>query len=628
VSDTLNLSLIAQAAQVTDIDTERRIITGTVVPFGERGRTNLGLRAVRHGAVQFTNPSDPLVLGTYGHGDEHGTERGPVVARMTAYEMSADRFRARFRVADGTLGDRLLAEADPRTGTRSMLSIELDGTVIDLTTGDIVSGLCEYVAFVPIGAYATARVDSVAASAHPLTGDSVTLAHRARFGRTLIEVGGGQPPAQQQAPQQQQQAPQPVHFAAPQQQQAPQQQAPQQQAPAGTAPGGDLLAQVGGWWLSQQFAQQAQQQGMPQQAPPPPAPVATLGASGGLPTQGMPQHAQHAQPAPGTQPSASPRSAVRTLAGLRAAMHRGDESAVQNLRAALADIVSAGGAGNTGGNADSTGLELFQGPPGTIGQELWSGASYTRRFVPLFTPKVLTSWKFGGWRWVTKPKLAAYSGNKDEVPTSGVKVEYVTDEAERVAGAWDIDRKFRDFGDADFWAGFYAGQTESYLELSDQAAAAALGGYALDMGTDANRPTGYAGVTVAAGILPAVALGQAMLEDTPNVRRPADFIGMNTGDWLSLTNVTNLDLPAFLALLGVRPEQFLRSNQFAAGKVTLGVTPAISFYELGGGSPIRVEALDVAHAGIDSGAYGYYGTLLNRPGGVISVPIGTVQAGG
>lgn len=619
----LNLSLIAQAARVTDVDTERRVITGTVLPFGERGRTNLGLRAVRHGAVQFTDPANPLVLGTYGHGEEHGTERGPIVARMTAYEMGADRFRARFRVADGELGDRLLAEADPRTGTRSMMSIELDGTVIDLTTGDIVSGLCEYVAFVPIGAYATARVDSVAASAHPLTGDSVTLAHRARLGRTMLEVGGGQPQAQQQAPAQPQQAPAPVQYAQPQQQQAPAQ--PQQQAPAGTSPGGDLLAQVGGWWLQQQAANLMQPQ--QQQAPAAPAPVATLNASGGLPTQGLPQGHQPA-PAPGTRPSGSPRSAVRTLAGLRAAMHRGDDGAVANLRAALSDIVNAGGAGNTGGNADSTGLELFQGPPGTIGQELWSGASYTRRFVPLFTPKVLTSWKFGGWRWVTKPVLAPYTGNKDEVASSGVKVEYISGEAERLAGAWDIDRKFRDFGDADFWAGFYAGQTESYLELSDQAAAAALGDYATDMSVNGNRPAGYAGVTVAAGILPAVALGQAMLEDTPNVRRPADFIGMNTGDWLTLTNVTNLDLPAFLALLGVRPDQFLRSNQFAAGAVTLGVKPAISFYELGGGSPIRVEALDVAHAGIDSGAYGYYGSLLNRPGGVISVPIGTVQAGG
>jgi hypothetical protein len=51
------------------------------------------------------------------------------------------------------------------------------------------------------------------------------------------------------------------------------------------------------------------------------------------------------------------------------------------------------------------------------------------------------------------------------------------------------------------------------------------------------------------------------------------------------------------------------------------VKPALTFYELGGGAPIRVEALDVARAGIDSAVYGYWATLLNRPGGIISVPL-------
>jgi hypothetical protein len=596
--------LIAAADQPVAVDRQRRTITGTFAPFGEPGRTNLGPRKLRASAVQLA----PIVLGTYGHGDEWGADRGPVVARLVAAEMTAAGVRGSFRVSPGPLGDQLLTEADPATGTRACMSIELDDCMAEPgPDGDIVAAApLEYVAFVPIGAYASARVDQLVARAHPTgTGDSVTLPMQ---------------PAQPAQP-----APQPpATFTAP---------APAAPVPpaAGTpAPAGDLhasvanlgalmqLAQSGA--LAQLFPQQQQQQQQQQQpAAAPPA------HAGGLPVSSMPQ--QPGQPAPGVAPSAGPSSkgsGVLTIARLRAAMHRGDDAAIGQLRAALADIVSAGGAGNTGGNANSTGLELFQGPPGSIGQELWSGATYSRRFVPLFTPKVLTTWKFGGWRWVTKPTMGAYAGNKAEVPSSPVKVEYHSGEAERLAGAWDIDRKFRDFGDADFWSGFYAGQTESYLELSDQAAAAALAAFALDMGDDANRPAGYAGVTVADagnGMLATVALGNAMLEDTPNVRRQADFIGMNTGDWLALTQYTSLDLPAFLALLGVKPDQFLRSNQFAEGSLTMGVTPAISFYELGGGAPIRVEALDVAHAGVDSGVYGYYGTLLNRPGGVISVPL-------
>ena len=71
----------------------------------------------------------------------------------------------------------------------------------------------------------------------------------------------------------------------------------------------------------------------------------------------------------------------------------------------------------------------------------------------------------------------------------------------------------------------------------------------------------------------------------------------------------------------VQPGAFLRSPLVPAGKVIMGARPAISFYELGGGSPIRVEALDVAKGGIDSAVFGYVGTLVNRPGGIISVPL-------
>jgi hypothetical protein len=57
--------------------------------------------------------------------------------------------------------------------------------------------------------------------------------------------------------------------------------------------------------------------------------------------------------------------------------------------------------------------------------------------------------------------------------------------------------------------------------------------------------------------------------------------------------------------------------------VVLGVRKAARFRELGGGSPIRVEALDVARAGIDSAVYGYTATYMTRPGGIISVPLTT-----
>jgi hypothetical protein len=86
-------------------------------------------------------------------------------------------------------------------------------------------------------------------------------------------------------------------------------------------------------------------------------------------------------------------------------------------------------------------------------------------------------------------------------------------------------------------------------------------------------------------------------------------------------DLTNLDLPAFLALLKVNPDNFMRTQEVAQGSVVMGVTQAMTFRELGGGSPIRVEALNVAQAGVDSAVYGYTGISGDRPGGVISVPL-------
>jgi hypothetical protein len=206
------------------------------------------------------------------------------------------------------------------------------------------------------------------------------------------------------------------------------------------------------------------------------------------------------------------------MARLQAALCRGEDTT--QLRAALADITN-------------TGLDIFQRPAGALGEQLWTGGTYQRRFTPLFRNKELTSWKFGGWRWVTKPVLEHYAGDKALINGNPVEVEYVEEEASRVAGGWDIDRKYRDFGDEAFWTGFYEAQVESYLEITDDDAATALIGFAKDISVDANVPAEYAGSNdpVPVGptqVLKAAALGTAILEDTPNVRTSPNYVVLNT----------------------------------------------------------------------------------------------------
>ena len=623
--------LQAEAAQVEDIDVQRRVITGLVVPYGVPGRTNVGHTAIRAGAVQFREP-DRRVIGVYGHTGLPGEPKpvwpeGAAVSRMVAMEDTPDALRMRFKVAATPLGDQLLAEADPAMGTRSSLSIEMVGLQYDPWTGDIVSGLCEFVGHVPLGAYDDAKVTAVAASLHypnPEGDDVRRRLSRSPFAREFIVVGGGGQPGQpqqqaqqQQAPAQpggqpqQQQAPAPVFQQQPQQQQ---QLAPlqaQQQAPAQLVP--QQQAQPVDWSALAAFAQasgllQAQQApppavfGQPQQ---PAQPVYAASPGGVLP--------QGALPAP-VQPSAGPKvgnDAVRRMAALQAQAYRQGGFTPQ-LQAALADITP-----------NSGGLDLFDAPAGVIGEQLWSGeGAYQRRYTTLMRQQPLTSWKGTGWEWVTKPKVDVYPGNKAVIPTNTVSVAPKEWEAERVAGGWDIDRKFKDFGDAAFWEGFYAAQTDSYREVTDDQAVAFLVASARDITTDANVPTEYQGVNVAqADIFKAAALGNAILEDTKNVKRSASYVLMNSADWLSLLNYTNLDLPAFLQLLGVKPEQFMRTGDVPAGSLIMGVTQAATFRELGNGAPIRVEALNVAQAGVDSAVYGYTAKSLDRPGGIISVPL-------
>jgi hypothetical protein len=308
---------------------------------------------------------------------------------------------------------------------------------------------------------------------------------------------------------------------------------------------------------------------------------------------------------------AAAADSVERLIELQAAQYSsgGDVS----IQAALADITN-------------TALPIFQRPAGAIPKTLWSNSGYTRRFVPLLSPQPLTSMKFGGWEFTELPEMDDWAGDKTQIPTNEVDTREIEGTAARLAGGWDIDRKFRDFGDAAFWAKFYAAQTESYARKTDAKAAAAIIAAAQDVTGTATvagytRPAGYGTVAESADVLRAVAFGSAYLEDTPLVEQSPDYVLMNTQDWLSLLDLTNLDLPAFLSLMGVQPGAFLRRSNVPAGTVILGCKPALEWYELPGAAPIRVEALDVARGGIDSAVFGYWGTLHVRPGGIISVPL-------
>ena len=230
--------------------------------------------------------------------------------------------------------------------------------------------------------------------------------------------------------------------------------------------------------------------------------------------------------------------------------------------------------------------------PGWLG-ELWDGIGYTRVIVPLVTSRALTHYRMTGWKWVEKAKVGKWAGDKTEIPTNTPSTEPANIDAERWAGGWDFDRKFIDFGDREFIASFLRSAAEDYALKTDTEVATDL----------------VAGATAVAGTAPDML--RAVSRGAQAVRRARagapSFVLVNDADLESLLDFNNLDVPAFLGTLGISPESWVASDLVPAGSVIVGVKRGFEFYELPG-SPIRVQALDLARGGIDHAVYGYTAT--------------------
>lgn len=540
------LTLTAAAA---DDSRPPRTAEGILVPYGEPGRTSLGLKTVRRGALQFTadsvQPGSIKLVGTYGHNNE------AAVSRLVEHQDRPEGLWGRLRIAETPAGDLLLAEI--RDGVRDGLSVELSALTFDPADPDVVtSARLDFVAHVPVGAFDSARVHALAAALpDPLNGETVTT--------PVLE------PAQ----------------------------------PAATPAAAPALDAAG---LQQLLAGLQALQAAAHVAPSSEPSAAALLGVNGLPV------------APSSSSSSDPIMEAATLA---AALHQGagDE---RQLLAALQDVTASN-------------LPLLQQGSSRLGDKLWEGASYSRQFVQLMRQKPLTSLTYYGWEFTELPKVQPWAGDKQPISGNPVSVRQVPFTAQRCAGGWDVDRAYKDFAQPDFWAEFYAAQTESYQELSDQWAAEAIAANALDVSNDANLatlPADFADLVAATGVeagptqlLRAAAIGRVILQNTPRVKQGPDYILVHPLDWLQLSELTSLDLPAFLQLLKVDPNNFLPTIQVERGNVVLGVRNGMEFRELGNGSPIRVEALDVARGGVDSAVYGYVGISLQRAGSVISVPL-------
>lgn len=466
---------------------------------------------------------------------------------LSELQLLTDRIRAAVKVSDGPEGDDALREATDKT--RDGFSFDIVDAVVE---GDeIVAGQVIAIGQVGIPAYDDTRIDTVAASqvsAPPTSGENMTPEQRARLDALRAQASRT---AAEEA--------ELVSLAA------------MESAPAAAAPAAETEA-------TSPAAVSAPA------AAPAAAELVTAAAAPAAAPAGVPITAGHS----GAQVTESPLT--RFVEALSASL-RGDRSA--SITAALSDVTHAQHTANVSEDSWSG--------------ELWSGLEREPEFLDLFVEGELTSFDGRGWRWVTKPQTGDYAGNKADIPSNVVVTEPATWDAFRIAGGWDIDRKFFDFPDSAFIRSFFEAVREDIQYRRDMK----VKNYIL---AQAVAPVGLDPQTT---LLKAARM--ALKHVKRNTKAKGTFVLVNDDDYDDLFDIVNDEVPAFMDLLGVKPEDFRPSEDVTQGLVIAGVKQAAKVRWLGGASPIRVEAQNLTKAGIDDAFFTYGSIEEHHTTGIVKV---------
>jgi hypothetical protein len=275
---------------------------------------------------------------------------------------------------------------------------------------------------------------------------------------------------------------------------------------------------------------------------------------------------------------------------------RGDNTALM----ALQDVKISG--------ANALGTGVVQ--PEWVG-EIWSGNPYERKVIPLLQSTALNTLVTKGYRFTSKPTVSEWLGNKTEIPTSTATTETVEWGLTKFAGGWDIAREFIDFGETEVIDSFLRLAAADYSRKSDNKVLADLLA-ASTKGTVGSVP---AGVAPAFAKIIRGALRVQLADATPNYALVASDV------FEEMAFVKEVDRLAFFAMSlnftqgQVEAFQIVPHTGLAAGTVLVGARQAATVAELPG-SPIRVNALDIARGGIDEALYGYVQTRVEYPLGL------------
>lgn len=528
------MRLLTISAGRVSIDRARRMIFGTLFSYGEVGHTTGGaLRVDVPGAI-----TPPASLPDVEMTTEHTNEVRGHLAQM---DDDGQRVRVGIHVVDGPLGDLALDEADPANPDRTRAGLSFVVTDADIVPavdpgvdGVIAAARLWRIGQVADPAFNSARVDRIAASrvqAAPNTGGSMTAEQRARLAELIA----------------------------------------QQNLSDAERTELDELTQLAVTEAAQPDQPPADQP--PADQPPANQPPADVAAS----RRRLPA-VPGSVPGRNRQPADQSGAYARFCETVTRALRPGG-GGLRTIEAAFTDVT----------DATIVGTEA----PAWSG-ELWSGLQYEPEWTPLLASGDLTSWEGSGWRWVTKPSMEDYAGQKAAVPSAALGTESSGYEAARMACGHDIDRKFYDFpGGAAFLQSYGEAAREDWAVKLD----AKVKAYIL------TNATAFGAAQTS--LLKAAAL--ALRGVKKRTRARGTFVVVSETDFMGLLDISEQAVPAFLETFNVDPNNFVVADDadLAPGSVVAGVKQVATVRTLPG-SPIRIDAQHLANGGVDSAFFGYW----------------------
>ncbi|RDV44136.1 hypothetical protein DOE76_13915 [Leifsonia sp. ku-ls] len=531
---------------------EPRTHIATLLKWGEVGDTSLGRFAIDRGSITIPRSPEAMPVN-YDHDDTKP------VARITKLEDREDRLLATIRVADTDEGDRL--EAEIASGVRNCLSVD----VADITihAGRATRGRLYGAAFVPQGAFPSAVLHAQAADtaaddstdAEPEatpTEDVIRAAVLAEMARVL-----GKTPEELEAALTEPETSEPETS--------------EETEPASEEPTTEE-----------------------------PETPATNEEENAVAEAAVPQNLAAKVAEKDTSLGAFYNTLHAARAGDAAARMEVEGLAEgQTLHAAITDIKY-----DTNG---SLGSGVVQ--PKFLG-ELWSGRRYERRFIPVLNQAPLTALENKGWRFVNKPSVQTWAGNKTEISGSSATVESYTYKAQRYAHAVDIAREFYDFNETGVIERFLELVVDSYAEVSDN--------YVLNTVLDELSPTALTLSSAQLGTRsPGIAKILQGIRAVDDARGTATFAAVAPDVFDEILLSQDKDKLQFVSgemglnsgtIFGLN---FVRLDGLAAGQVLVGDKNAVTVEELAG-SPIRVNAIDLLRGGYDEAIVAYIAARIDN----------------